>query len=331
MSSERGRARNTLVGLPARPRHVLRLARAARPRSADGAIRRPHRVRRRAQGQRCRDVEHRPAAGRDPHGAPPPRRRAAPARRPDDRPRGCPGAVGDPQAADRGPGHEPAGGGRRQRRRSTVAISPCWSCCTRPGPGSPRPSGSRWATSTSTSASCGCSARAPRSASCRTAGRRPLRSTPGSRPTAGVALVPRQWRRRDDAEAVFLNLRGGRLSRQAAWMVVKKYGQQAGIGDRSVAARAPPLVRDAPARPRRRPARRPGDARPRVDLDHPGVHPRQPGTAVGRLPQRPSAGGVPVKLVVRPRDGRPPVPGGSSPRCRGPRRRPPTRSGPSRG
>ena len=43
-------------------------------------------------------------------------------------------------------------------------------------------------------------------------------------------LVPRQWRRRDDAEAVFLNLRGGRLSRQAAWMVVKKYGQLAGIG-----------------------------------------------------------------------------------------------------
>jgi integrase/recombinase XerD len=42
-------------------------------------------------------------------------------------------------------------------------------------------------------------------------------------------LVPRQWRRRDDAEAVFLNLRGGRLSRQAAWMVVKKYGERAGI------------------------------------------------------------------------------------------------------
>lgn len=42
-------------------------------------------------------------------------------------------------------------------------------------------------------------------------------------------LVPRQWRRRDDAEAVFLNLRGGRLSRQAAWMIVKKYGQAAGI------------------------------------------------------------------------------------------------------
>ncbi len=48
-------------------------------------------------------------------------------------------------------------------------------------------------------------------------------------PDGRVRLVPRQWRRRDDAEAVFLNLRGGRLSRQAAWMVVKKYGARAGI------------------------------------------------------------------------------------------------------
>jgi integrase/recombinase XerD len=44
-------------------------------------------------------------------------------------------------------------------------------------------------------------------------------------------LVPDQWRRRDDAEAVFLNVRGGRLSRQAAWLVIKKYGHRAGIGD----------------------------------------------------------------------------------------------------
>jgi integrase/recombinase XerD len=48
-------------------------------------------------------------------------------------------------------------------------------------------------------------------------------------PDGRVRLVPRQWRRRDDAEAVFLNLRGGRLSRQAAWMVVRKYGERAGI------------------------------------------------------------------------------------------------------
>ena len=42
-------------------------------------------------------------------------------------------------------------------------------------------------------------------------------------------LVPGQWARRDDAEAVFLNTRGGRLTRQAAWLVVKKYGERAGI------------------------------------------------------------------------------------------------------
>jgi integrase/recombinase XerD len=44
-------------------------------------------------------------------------------------------------------------------------------------------------------------------------------------------LVPDQWRTRGDAEAVFLNQRGGRLTRQAAWLVIKKYGARAGIGD----------------------------------------------------------------------------------------------------
>jgi len=42
-------------------------------------------------------------------------------------------------------------------------------------------------------------------------------------------LAPAQWKRRGDAEAVFLNTRGGRLSRQAAWSIVRKYGQVAGI------------------------------------------------------------------------------------------------------
>jgi integrase/recombinase XerD len=39
-------------------------------------------------------------------------------------------------------------------------------------------------------------------------------------------------RRRDDANAVFLNARGGRLSRQGAWGVVRKYGDLVGLGDR---------------------------------------------------------------------------------------------------
>ena len=44
-----------------------------------------------------------------------------------------------------------------------------------------------------------------------------------------VLLAPAQWRRRDDAEAVFLNQRGGRLTRQAAWAIVRRYGERAGI------------------------------------------------------------------------------------------------------
>jgi integrase/recombinase XerD len=51
---------------------------------------------------------------------------------------------------------------------------------------------------------------------------------PGGRP----ALEPERWARRSDAEAVFLNVRGGRLSRQGAWGVVRHYGQRVGIADR---------------------------------------------------------------------------------------------------
>jgi len=48
-------------------------------------------------------------------------------------------------------------------------------------------------------------------------------------PSARAALVPTQWKRRGDAEAVFLNQRGGRLSRQGVWLIIKKYGSRAGI------------------------------------------------------------------------------------------------------
>jgi integrase/recombinase XerD len=48
-------------------------------------------------------------------------------------------------------------------------------------------------------------------------------------PGGRLDLVPEQWRRRDDAQAVFVNARGGRLSRQAAWAVITKHGRRAGI------------------------------------------------------------------------------------------------------
>lgn len=38
------------------------------------------------------------------------------------------------------------------------------------------------------------------------------------------------WSRRDDAEAVFINQRGGRLSRQGAWGIVKRHARSVGIG-----------------------------------------------------------------------------------------------------
>jgi integrase/recombinase XerD len=51
-------------------------------------------------------------------------------------------------------------------------------------------------------------------------------------PSGRGAFVPGRWARRGDAEAVFLNRRGGRLSRQAAWEIVRTYGDRVGLGDR---------------------------------------------------------------------------------------------------
>ncbi|MGI9607754.1 MAG: site-specific tyrosine recombinase [Acidimicrobiales bacterium] len=46
------------------------------------------------------------------------------------------------------------------------------------------------------------------------------------------AFVPDQWATRAAERAVFLNTRGGRLSRQGVWGVVRKYGLLAGLADR---------------------------------------------------------------------------------------------------
>lgn len=50
----------------------------------------------------------------------------------------------------------------------------------------------------------------------------------GGRPT----LAPERWARRGDAEAVFLNRRGGRLSRQGAWLILRRHGDRLGLGER---------------------------------------------------------------------------------------------------
>jgi integrase/recombinase XerD len=43
-------------------------------------------------------------------------------------------------------------------------------------------------------------------------------------------LAPARFARRGDAEAVFLNARGGRLTRQGCWMIVRRHGERAGLG-----------------------------------------------------------------------------------------------------
>jgi integrase/recombinase XerD len=51
-------------------------------------------------------------------------------------------------------------------------------------------------------------------------------------PSGRGAMTPARWARRGDAEAVFLNVRGGRLTRQGAWLVIRKHGDRVGLGDR---------------------------------------------------------------------------------------------------
>jgi integrase/recombinase XerD len=51
-------------------------------------------------------------------------------------------------------------------------------------------------------------------------------------PSGRGALSPERWARRGDSEAVFLNARGGRLSRQGAWGIVRRYGDKVGLGER---------------------------------------------------------------------------------------------------
>ncbi|HXQ43751.1 MAG TPA: site-specific tyrosine recombinase XerD [Acidimicrobiales bacterium] len=51
-------------------------------------------------------------------------------------------------------------------------------------------------------------------------------------PTGRARWEPRRWARRGDAEAVFLNARGGRLTRQGIWGVLKKRARAAGLEDR---------------------------------------------------------------------------------------------------
>ena len=76
---------------------------------------------------------------------------------------------------------------------------------------------------------------------------------------------------------LFLNARGEPLSRMGAWKILRRLRRPRGDRKSRLPAHAAPLLRDAPARGRRRPARRAGDARPRRHLDDADLHARRPG------------------------------------------------------
>ena len=108
-----------------------------------------------------------------------------------------------------------------------------------------------------------------------------------------VSMVPAAWRRRSDAEAVFLNVRGGRAAR--------RHGRSSSAtGDgrghiRPVAARPSPFVRHAPPRPRRRSAGRPGAVRGTPRYRPPRCTRRSARSGCGRRTARPTTcGGAPV-------------------------------------
>ncbi|HEY1466004.1 MAG TPA: site-specific tyrosine recombinase [Acidimicrobiales bacterium] len=62
---------------------------------------------------------------------------------------------------------------------------------------------------------------------------RPAREALGAwlSPLGRPMVAPERWAQRDDAEAVFLNTRGSRLSRQGAWAILKRHAQRVGLSD----------------------------------------------------------------------------------------------------
>jgi integrase/recombinase XerD len=50
-------------------------------------------------------------------------------------------------------------------------------------------------------------------------------------PQGRQRMAPSQWRRRDDAEAVFIGVRGSRLGRQHVWAILRTYGEAVGLAE----------------------------------------------------------------------------------------------------
>ena len=92
------------------------------------------------------------------------------------------------------------------------------------------------------------------------------------------------------SEPLFVNARGGRLTPRSMARLLKRRLRAAGPAGGNLAARPAAHVRDAPAAGRRRPARDPGAARPRVALDDAEVHAPRRGAPARGVPECASEG-----------------------------------------
>ena len=111
----------------------------------------------------------------------------------------------------------------------------------------------------------------------------------------GEILLERQ------TDYLFPTRRGERMTRQAFWHIIKRYARTAGVEQGPVAAHAAPCLRDAPAQPRRRPARRADAARPQRPVDDADLHARRARASEGAARGAPSA-----RLIARRRATDPP-------------------------
>ena len=210
------------------------------------------------------------------------------------RPSGCPRR--SRWATSSGCSRRPAPPGPRWR----CATGRCSRCSTAPAPGSPRRSGSTsttWSWTRGPGRAAAVLLRGKGSQGADRAGRQlRARGGPGlprPRPARAARRAADRRAATERAGAMFLNARGGRLSRQSAWAVIVQ-GRRAGRAHRrGVAAHAAALLRHPPARGRRRRPRGAGAARPRLGDHDAGLHAgdrRQPARGVRRgAPARPRA------------------------------------------
>ena len=271
--------------LPRDPCAYVRLVagcgeRARRGRRGGGRRRVAYRRRLRARGLAPASVARRDGAGASLHRFLADEGTAPPTPAPTSRCRACRRPA---QGAHRGRGRS-AARRRGRRRRRGVRDRACSRCSTAPACASRSWSASRSATSTSTRALLRAFGKGAQGAdrADRRAGR--AGAGAGSDPRVGRRWRPARWARRGDAEAVFLNARGGRLSRQGAWeraAPLRRGGRSRG---QAHAPRAAPLVRHPHARPRGRHPGGAGAARARLDQDHAGVHAGVHRAAVGGVP-----------------------------------------------